>query len=51
MEALVVGPEPIVDDLIERCRIGPEAARVDNIAIESPDAPDAGDSFEKRPTL
>ena len=49
VEMLVEGEETAVGQLIERCREGPPAARVERIDIE--DTPeDAPSVFEKRPT-
>ena len=49
VEMLLAGDESVVNRMIERCRDGPPAARVDRIDIEeSTDAAPAG--FETRPT-
>lgn len=50
VEALVAGAGPDVAALIERCRHGPPAARVDRVE-ESDASPEAIDGFEARPTL
>lgn len=50
VEALVAGDEADVAALIERCRRGPPAARVDRIE-ESDTPPEPFDGFEPRPTL
>lgn len=50
VEAVVSGPEDAVANLIEACREGPRAARVDAIEIsEDADAPEPG--FQQRPTV
>ena len=49
VEMLVEGEEDAVQRMIERCRRGPPAARVDRIDIEQSDE-EASDRFEKRPT-
>jgi acylphosphatase len=43
------GPEGAVLALVERCRKGPPAARVDDVRVEPADE-EALRSFEKRPT-
>jgi len=50
VEALLSGPPEAVDEMIGRCRQGPEAARVDDIEITPSDDP-APASFEIRPTV
>jgi acylphosphatase len=49
VEALVSGPERSVRAMIERCRRGPPAARVDSV-LEEP-AGEAGPGFRQLPTL
>src|SRR3954467_10750689 len=49
VEALVSGPARAVDDLIEACRQGPAAARVNNIEIV-PDEGAVTGGFEQRAT-
>jgi acylphosphatase len=50
VEALISGPEPAVRALIERCRRGPTAARVDRI-IEVPVNEAVEPGFRQLPTL
>ena len=50
VEALFSGPEAAVRAMIERCREGPPAARVDEIVELSERAP-AEAGFRQRPTL
>jgi acylphosphatase len=50
VEIVASGPDRAVEALIARCREGPPAARVDNVAVsEDEEAPPPG--FETRPTL
>lgn len=50
VEALVSGPEPMVEAMIAACRRGPPAARV--AAVEVTDAEDDGSPcFTARPTV
>ena len=42
VEALFSGPEEAVDAMIEACRTGPRAARVEAVAVRSATAPQAG---------
>jgi len=53
VEALLHGPEPVVQDMIAACRQGPPAARVADVVTEpaaaGPD--DLGDGFNQRPTV
>ena len=49
VEMLVVGDGAAVDRMIERCRHGPPAARVDRIDIEE-SREEAPDGFETRAT-
>ena len=50
VERLVAGAEEAVERMIERCRQGPPAARVERVEVEpSDEAAPAG--FEKRRTL
>ena len=50
VEMLVHGAEAGVRRMIELCREGPPAARVDRIDIDQADEP-VPSAFEKRPTL
>ena len=50
VEMLVEGQEEEVARMIERCRQGPPAARVDRIDVEEADEPAPG-GFEQRPTV
>ena len=49
VEALFVGSEAAVRDVIEACRIGPPAARVDRID-EAPGEDEGHVGFRQRPT-
>ena len=50
VEILVRGPEQAIEKLVERCREGPSAARVERIDVaEAEEAVGAG--FESRPTV
>lgn len=50
VELVIAGNEEIVRRMVERCRQGPPAARVERVEIEETDeATPAG--FEQRPTL
>lgn len=49
VEMLLVGDETAVNRMIERCREGPPAARVDRIDVE-PTTEEAPAGFETRPT-
>jgi len=49
VEALVAGPEPIVDELIHLFHRGPPMAKVDSVEA-SPDDEIAPPDFEQRPT-
>ena len=49
VEALFIGPEAQVDAMIDRCRRGPPAARVVNVAVESAED-DGRSSFRQLPT-
>ena len=49
VEMLVHGEEAAVERMIERCRDGPPAARVERIEVEET-REDAPAGFEKRPT-
>ena len=49
VEMLVAGDDGAVDRMIERCREGPPAARVDRIDVEE-SAEEAPAGFESRPT-
>lgn len=50
VEALVIGPEAEVEDMIEACWSGPSAARVAEIEIES-SRDDGSEGFDQRPSL
>lgn len=50
VEALISGPEPAVRAMIERCRRGPPAARVERI-LEVPASEAGGPGFHQLPTL
>ena len=49
VEALFCGPAQAVKAMVEACRRGPPAARVDHVA-EQPAAPPAGPGFHQRHT-
>lgn len=50
VEILASGPEPLIAALIERCRSGPAAARVEQVEVEATDeAVPAG--FFQKPTV
>ena len=49
VEILVSGPDAAVEALIERCREGPPAARVERVAEEETDAA-VPPGFTQRPT-
>lgn len=52
VEAVFLGPDDAVRELLERCRRGPPAARVDGVE-ETPEAMDGAasrDGFEQLPT-
>ncbi|MDB5579306.1 MAG: acylphosphatase [Bradyrhizobium sp.] len=56
VEALFAGPEPVVTEMVERCRRGPSSARVDAVSDEpaNPDALNlrpAGERFSVLPTV
>lgn len=55
VEALIVGPEPALREMIAKCRQGPRSARVEDIEQTIPDdlsAEELGDpGFGQRPTL
>jgi acylphosphatase len=50
VEALISGPEPAVRAMIERCRRGPSAARVDDL-VEVPVSEAVGPGFRQLPTI
>ena len=50
VEMLVEGEEEAVTRMIERCRQGPPAARVDRVDVEEADEPAPG-GFEQWPTV
>jgi acylphosphatase len=50
VEALISGPEPAVRAMIERCRRGPSAARVEDL-VEVPVSDAVGPGFRQLPTL
>ena len=49
VEMLLAGPEEAVARMIERCRAGPPAARVERIDVEETDEPTPA-GFAQRPT-
>ena len=49
VEALFVGPEEAVADMIDACRHGPPAARVSAV-VERPATDDGSPDFHQRPT-
>jgi acylphosphatase len=49
VEALLSGPEAVVRAMIERCREGPPAARVDRV-VEAPESAPAEVGFRQLPT-
>lgn len=49
VEILAAGPDAAVEALIGRCRQGPPAARVDDVAVTEAEAPVAP-GFTQRPT-
>jgi acylphosphatase len=56
VEALLVGTEEVVSDMVASCRRGPSAARVDDVAEEAADADmlglrRAGEAFSVLPTI
>ncbi len=51
VEALLTGPEPMVRELIEACRRGPPAARVEAVETAAGEAAGDRDEFEVLPTL
>ncbi len=50
VEVLISGPEPAVRAMVERCRRGPSAARVDDV-VEVPVSETVGPGFRQLPTL
>jgi len=50
VEALFSGPAETVEAMIAACRIGPPAAFVSRLSVESAEAP-AGPGFHPRPTV
>jgi acylphosphatase len=50
VEALFSGPESAVREMIERCREGPPAARVDRV-VEAPESAPAEAGFRQQPTV
>jgi acylphosphatase len=49
VEILAEGPAATLDALVEQCRRGPPAARVERVTVEEADEP-APAGFEARPT-
>ena len=49
VEILAQGNEPAIEALIDRCRDGPPAARVDEVRVEDAEE-ESLDGFSKRPT-
>ena len=50
VEALLVGPRGQIDSMVEACRRGPPAARVEQI-IREPAADDGSSGFRQAPTV
>ena len=50
VEILASGPDAAIGALIERCRQGPPAARVDDVAVAEAEEPVAP-GFTQRPTV
>ena len=52
VEAVFAGPAEVVSDMVHRCRRGPPAARVADVAtLEEGTADVPADGFEVRPTI
>jgi acylphosphatase len=51
VEALIAGDETAVAAMIEACRRGPPAARVDEVEVQPADVTDVRDGFMQRPTV
>lgn len=49
VEALFIGPEDAVADMVTACRVGPPDARVTNV-VEFPDQDDDSESFRQTAT-
>jgi acylphosphatase len=49
VEALVIGPVRVVEDMVEACRRGPRSAEVDAVDV-TPTADDGSAGFEQRVT-
>ena len=49
VEALLIGPEALVAEMVAACRRGPPAARVSNV-VEAPAQDDGSQSFRQRAT-
>lgn len=50
VEAVLVGPSAVVGAMIEACRKGPPAARVDEVLVTDTAPTDVGPGFEQLPT-
>jgi acylphosphatase len=50
VEAVLVGPAAAVEAMIEACRKGPPAARVDEVLVTDTAPTDVGAGFEQLPT-
>ena len=51
VEALIVGDDTVVGEMIDACRRGPPAARVDNVDIEPVDLDVLPQGFTQLPTI
>jgi acylphosphatase len=51
VEALIVGDEQSVGEMIDACRRGPPLARVDEIDVEPMDLDILPEGFTRRPTI
>jgi len=49
VEAVVQGPPPVVETVIEAVRRGPMGARVDAVVVSTPESPVVYDGFDIRP--
>ena len=50
VEALIAGDDEAVAAMIDACRRGPPAARVDTVDVQPADADTISDGFTQRPT-
>ena len=46
VELLAIGPTADLDQLVDACRLGPRAAKVDEVIVADIQAPDGVQSFE-----